>query len=529
MAGFPQEGEGWMRLDVLMRRMPALSAWRVTLLMLAVTAGLLACSKPAPQPDDHAAAQAAAPRVRVASARIAVFPFKPGDDVARYRADGIARHLAAALARPPALTAIAPASTFRLRDSGDLDSVIGKRLGASHLLRGRLVERDDRVILELDLLQASDGQRVWHGQVERPATEVAALAGTAAAAIETALGMPTTPAPGAQDRPPGGSAIAFDALLQGEASLQRGDAASTQAAVDAFTRATALDPQWARPRALLALAKLRLAALSPAGTTPANRGDALREQARADADAALRIDPRDPVVHRALATWLGEVALDAVSAEDEIRRGLALRPDDPDLLGMLAVRQTGFARLDDAAASLRQALELDPLSAPMLYQLGYVNLGLADYPQAEDALRRARDLEPGMPLVHAFLAVALFQQNRTRDAIREATREPAPLWRSYALAMAYWANGERARSEVELQALIRDHAGDAPTQIAGVYAQRDDRDALFHWLDVARRSGDPGIVEIRYMPFVARYSDDPRFKAILRDLDIAGTGAASGK
>ena len=43
---------------------------------------------------------------------------------------------------------------------------------------------------------------------------------------------------------------------------------------------------------------------------------------------------------------------------------------------------------------------------------------------------------------------------------------------------------------------------------------------MFKWLQVARDAGDPGIVEIRYMPFVSRYAEDPRFVALLRELDL---------
>lgn len=43
---------------------------------------------------------------------------------------------------------------------------------------------------------------------------------------------------------------------------------------------------------------------------------------------------------------------------------------------------------------------------------------------------------------------------------------------------------------------------------------------MFHWLDVARTSGDPGIVEIRNMPFVSRYSSDPRFIALASERDL---------
>ena len=86
--------------------------------------------------------------------------------------------------------------------------------------------------------------------------------------------------------------------------------------------------------------------------------------------------------------------------------------------------------------------------------------------------------------------------------------------------MAYWANGERDRSDAELQVLIRDAPEGAATQIAGIYAQRDDEASMFKWLQVARDAGDPGIVEIRYMPFVSRYAEDPRFIALLRELDL---------
>ncbi|HRO63946.1 tetratricopeptide repeat protein [Thermomonas sp.] len=489
---------------------------------------LTACSKPAAPPP--AGAQATASQSSRAAPTeqflIGVLPLATAADTPAYLGDGIARHLSDALARTPALATIAPASAFRLRDSAELTPQIGQRLGATHLLRGKLTQRGDRLLLDLDFVRAGDGQSLWHETLDRSAAELPGLAELIAARIAAVLKMQRTAGGASPDLPPGGSALAFDALLKGEWAMQRGDPAAQQAALGFFANAIAIDPRWGRPHAMQALVRLRQLALRDAAAGPV---EALRERARLDTEAALRLDPSDPLAHRVRALWLGDVALDAVSAEQEIRSGLALQPDDPALLGMLAVRQTGFGQMEAAAATLRQALRRDPLSASMLYQMGYVELALVDYSQAEAALRRARDLEPRLPLVHAFLAVALFQQNRTQEAIDAARSEPLPLWRDYALAMAYWAAGDRPDSEAALQSLIRDHGRDAPTQIAGIYAQRDDREALFHWLDVARRSGDPGIVEIRYMPFLARYADDPRFKAILRELDIAGSGASPDK
>ena len=182
--------------------------------------------------------------------------------------------------------------------------------------------------------------------------------------------------------------------------------------------------------------------------------------------------------------------------------------------------------MDQAVDSLRGALKTNPLSAPTLYSLGSVYLSQADYPQAEHTLKEALELAPGLPLAQAFLAMAVFQQNRTSEAITIAKREPVPLWRSYALAMAYWANGDRSQSDEELQVLIRQHAKDAATQIAGVYAQRDDEAQMFHWLEAARQSGDPGLAEIRYMPYISRYANDPRFVALVK---VQGLATAPSK
>ena len=52
---------------------------------------------------------------------------------------------------------------------------------------------------------------------------------------------------------------------------------------------------------------------------------------------------------------------------------------------------------------------------------------------------------------------------------------------------------------------------------------------MFHWLDVARDSGDPGIVEIRYLPFVSRYAADPRFIALAKELDLVPEAPAADK
>ena len=141
------------------------------------------------------------------------------------------------------------------------------------------------------------------------------------------------------------------------------------------------------------------------------------------------------------------------------------------LLNALANQQTAFGQLDDAARSLRRALALNPLSPAALYNLGGVYMGMNDYAEAEHALAQALELSPGISVVHAFRAIAAFQQNRVDEAVKIAEAEPDPLWRNYALAIVHWGRGDRARADAALQSLVRDSGDLAATQIADAYAR----------------------------------------------------------
>lgn len=485
-------------------------AARLVLLMAFVCA-LAACSR---STEGTATGSRQEADTVAGTATIAVLPLaNVGDDAQSNEfADGMALHLVRALARVPGVVVISPESSFRFRGSSELNSVIGGKLGATHLLHGGVHRKDGRLQLDMELVQASDGSTLWSRHFQRVDRELFALQDEVVAGVATALHA--GPLPRQQDdRPPGANLAAYEAVLHGDALAAQGDVFSIRQAVQVYQDALALEPAYAYAHARLALARI-----DQLIRFPLDEGDgrALAELARRDVAEALRLDPASVEAHLANAAWLAGVAHDAAGASVELRRALVLRPRDTALLKMQALQQIEAGQLNPAADTLRLSLQTNPLSAPTLYTLGSVYLGLADYPQAEHELREALTLEPELPLAQAFLAMAVFQQNRTAEAIVIAKRESVPLWRSYALAMAYWANGERAQSDEELQVLIRQHAKDAATQIAGVYAQRDDEAQMFHWLEEARRTHDPGLAEIRYMPFVARYANDPRFIALVK-------------
>lgn len=68
--------------------------------------------------------------------------------------------------------------------------------------------------------------------------------------------------------------------------------------------------------------------------------------------------------------------------------------------------------------------------------------------------------------------------------------------------------------------MIDKDAGDAPFQIAAVYALRNDAAQTFAWLDRAWSNRDPGVQGLLYDPFILRFKDDPRFAAFCRKVGL---------
>jgi len=287
---------------------------------------------------------------------VAVLPLQvSGDDAdAQAFADGLANHFTRALAGLPGVATISGESAFRYRNSSELNSVIGDALGASHLLRGRVQRQAGVLQLDVELVQAADGSSLWSQHYQRVEGELFALQDEIVATLAKTLQANAGARPKQDDRPPGGNLEAYAAVLRGDALATQADIFSARQAVEAYQHAVDLDPDYAYAHARLAQARVRQITQFPLDDADAGTQG---ELARRDAAAALRLASDLAEAQQANAAWLVGIAHDQPGAVDALRRALALRPHDADLLSMLAVRQIGFGQLDQAVESLRAALK----------------------------------------------------------------------------------------------------------------------------------------------------------------------------
>ena len=107
-----------------------------------------------------------------------------------------------------------------------------------------------------------------------------------------------------------------------------------------------------------------------------------------------------------------------------------------------------------------------------------------------------------------------------KRAVELAKQETDPFWRTYVLALAHFANGDRAEADAALKKLIDEDAEDAGSQIAQVYGLRKEPEKMFEWLEHAWATHDPGVTGVLYDPILRVYKDDPRMIAFLQKVGV---------
>lgn len=254
-----------------------------------------------------------------------------------------------------------------------------------------------------------------------------------------------------------------------ELGLALGESGDPQAAVDALSRAVALEPGLVEGWTALAVQQRLL------GRTAA----AQRAEAR-----SLTAAIRDPVLLEAGAA-LNEGRL--AVAEHLLRDRLKIRPDDPAALRMLAETATRLGRYEDAEALLRRCLELTPGFVPARH-----NLAVALYRQTRatealaetEVLLKADPRHPGYRNLHAACLAQLGEYERA-IVVFESLLADFPIqpkgWMSYGHALKTVGRQESAVAAYRRALSLAPGLGEAWWSLANLKTFRftpEDLDAM---------------------------------------------------
>ncbi|MFJ1299040.1 transcriptional regulator [Pseudomonadota bacterium AL_CKDN230030165-1A_HGKHYDSX7] len=332
---------------------------------------------------------------RGARASIAVMPFAPGarSDAGRARtrgglADGLAHDIIARLAKLRSLFVIAQGTVFALdqRDVGPEEA--GRRLNVDYVVSGTLRYEGERLIVEVELVQARTARIVWIEAFEHQRADALVALDDIGNRIVASVEIEIEAAERNQAilKPPA-SLDAWEAHHRGLWHMYRFNQADNLQARHYFEMSRRLDPTFSRAYAGLSFTHWQDAFQRWA--EPSTAADLAFETA----GQSLIVDDRDPAAHWAMgrALWL---------------RGSA----------------------EQSLAALRSAVTLSPNFALGHYALGFVHCQTGDAQVAIEAADHSRDLSPYDPLLFGMLAVralALLRLGRTDEAADWALKAAA--------------------------------------------------------------------------------------------------------
>jgi adenylate cyclase len=433
------------------------------------------------------AATSAAPR----KLSICVLPFAnmSGDAEQEYFSDGISEDIITDLSKVSALSVIARNSAFAFKGKSVDVLQIARQLNVAYVLEGSVRKSGGRVRITAQLIDGARNDHVWAERYDRDLTDIFALQDEISEAIVKALKLKLLPEEKkAIERRGTDSVDAYNLFLMARQywlTGNSGDARREESIIRLTTRATEIDPGYARAWALLALAESMLRTLF------ADRGDG----GLAAAERALALDPDLAEAHAVRADiWFKSGRPDEAAAE--IAAALRLDPESYEVNNTAALLSFGQRRLEDAIRYWEKATAL------MATDFGSPSMLITCYTAIGDEASARRTAQ----LTLARAEAALAQDRSNGKAMGMG-----------ASALAVLGEAERLREWTERALLIDPHNMVMRYNFACSYAgYLKDMDAAVAMLGPVVDQATPIFLEhVKVDPDLDPIREDPRFLAMI--------------
>lgn len=455
---------------------------------------------------------------------IAVLPFldlSPQKSL-DYFCEGMAEELINALSQLEALAVVSRTSAFHFKDRSQDLRAIGEQLKAAMVLEGSVRQAGDRLRITASLVKAADGLQVWTHRYDCVMEDIFEIQDNISAAIVTALKIKLAEGEGVRSTERGTDSLeAYHLYLKGRHLWNKRVAGSVQAAVSYFQESLAADPRYAPAYAGLADAQIvpgYYGLQEPKQAMPKGRALALR---------ALELDPRVPEAHCTLGMVSSTFDFDWERGEQHFRRCIELNPSYATAhmwYALFNLVPTGH--LEEARRRALKAQELDPLNAAINTVAGAILYFQRDYDRACLELEGALSLAEDFPIGHYYLGKARALAGNHPGALASFRRTDqllggAPVSQGV-LAYGLALNGEADEAR-RLLAPLEAATGYIPTErMAGAHLTLGEPTRALDCLERGLSEQSPLMVWAAVDPLYDPLQQDPRYQAVLRQLNLAG-------
>ena len=457
---------------------------------------------------------------------LAVLPLnnEANDENADYLIDGLTDSLIDTLSQLPKLKVMARSTVFRCRDLHDRPEDVGRELGVRAVLTGRLQMRDSTIIIRAELVDATDGTRIWGTRLNRSLGDLLEIEDQICQEIADNLRFKLSPeeknriAKRYTQNPQ-----AHEAYLQGRHVWNRWktpDAMRT--AIGFFERALELDPLYARAFAGLADSYSILGnvkAIPPGEAYPKAKNSALQ---------GLAIDDGLAELHTSLGFVQRFWEWDWGASRDSFERAIELNPGYSTAHRFYGHLLTGLGEHHAAIERAKHALDLDPLSLILHTAVGDALFYARRYDEAIGYYRKCIEMDDGFLPGHTDLARALELAGRYEEAVEEFQKAEAlspkgPPEPSSGLAHVYAQMGRitEALAIVEELKALSTNRYVSPYGIASIYACMGEVETALDWLEKAFSEHDQTLVWVKVHPRLDSVRGEARFESLLRKMNLS--------
>jgi TolB-like protein/Tfp pilus assembly protein PilF len=324
---------------------------------------------------------------------IAVLPFAnfSEEKANAFFADGIQDDILTSLAQIGGLRVISRSSVIQFGDMAPRNlREIGKILGVANVLEGSVRRVGDRVVINVQLIDALHDRHLWANRYDRALVDSLGLQGELAAEIAQALRVALDPEEKARvEKKPTDNADAYVFYLRANQIERNPDTLleDFKKAEQLYAQAIAMDPKFA-------LAHARLASTRAAIFHFYEPLDSWKSGARSEAETALRLQQNLAESHIALgqcAYWIDQAYDEALRQFDT---ALRFSPNNSEVGGLIAAIKRRQGRWPEALEAFERSQKVDPQNPNLARNLLFTNTAMRRWPEAARAAERMRAMAP---------------------------------------------------------------------------------------------------------------------------------------
>jgi eukaryotic-like serine/threonine-protein kinase len=455
---------------------------------------------------------------------IAVLPFvnASADANTDYLSDGITEGVINSLSENQRLRVMARSTVFRFKGKEQDPTQIGANLKVAAVLTGRLVQQGNRVQIDAELVNVSDGAAIWGEQYNRPMRDLFTIQQEIARDISKKLKIRLS---GEQEKQLARGSTqdseAFDLYLRGRYYMNQRTAASLQKSIEFFERALNKDPKFS-----LAWVGLANAYSAIPGFGGNIKPQETNVKARQAAEHALQLDDSLAGAHTAMGLVLANER-DFGFAEREFKRAIEIDPRNAEAHYFYSVNALiPEGHTDEAIAEIKKSLESDPMALMVNANLGAFYLMQRQYDSALQQWQRTLEIEPGFTPAHVYITEMNEIQGRYDQAIAESRSiVVAQAWfpgvdreGSDSLQQGYLSGGEKGYWQARLKLAEKTWKKQyvIPSRVAVIYAHLGQMDTAFEWMNKSVDEYDQGVRSWNVSPVFDLLRKDPRWPGLIR-------------